>query len=143
MLHGCQERGTGAFLLFCCTFRMCNRVCNPPHPPACSYLAPGAASSPSPCRCSLNFCHKFLKKLKSFIRSASNEPRAGLFTLSFGGVNSRSAVSHFADRVFAAEIRKLSFFIFFFNFPPSEIPCCPSSFSFLPLRFVISAVKPR
>lgn len=108
MLLGCKEGGdwgfpavyaghiTGSVLL--------------PSPPTCSYLARGDSLRPSSCRCSLDFHHKLLKKSKYFIRLASNKPRAELFTVSFGGVNSRSAVSHFADSVSTAEIRKFSSF---------------------------------
>lgn len=137
-LQGCKEGGLG---LSCCsaTYAGCRTgSVILPYPPTCSYLIPGTALSPPSCRCSLDFCCKLLKKLKSFIRSASNKPRARLFTVSFGGANSHSPVSHFADSISAAEIRKFSFF--FFNFPASEIPCCPSSFSFLHLRFITLAL---
>lgn len=109
-------------------------------PPACSCLAPGAALSPSLCRCSLDFHHKLLKKLNllSGQLQASQELGFPLYLVE----ELIPTLLYLTLQTAFLQLR-LESFSFFLNFPALKIPCCPSRFSFLQLLFIIFPIKPQ
>lgn len=130
----------GGILLLRCLHRTCGGVCNVPPAPASSSLGPSAAavaSSHSPCRCSPDFGSKLLKKLKSFIRLASKEPRAGLFSVSLEELI--PTLLYLALQTAFLQLRLESFRLLISQ-PQKFLAVRPNSL-FLPVCFIIFPVK--